>query len=253
MEGKNMSKYLNRTLTGKHISIGSFIEMDKENCNRKLFSSSYEAQEEVEEEEPVPAADSTDFYESHRIRLLPDYVPVGVITLQGTGDNELEIDVVLIRECENKGYGPEAIQLLGNYLHDEYGLNRLLVRTLSGDLQKRRAIEKTGAHFEREEEHFYCTYIRKKHPDHELPPDTKMMYFWYSIPLPVREIKSPSSPALDENAKREAQFEFWKAYDKLAMELRKIILEEREKKAESIFRETCDAIRESIEELRIEA
>ena len=83
--------------------------------------------------------------EIHALRLHDDDAFIGWITLQQDDKGRPDIGVSLIPSQQNKGFGPDAVRLFVNRLHEDYGLEKVYLRIKEGNLQSQRAAEKLGA------------------------------------------------------------------------------------------------------------
>ena len=153
--------------------------------------------------------------EIHAIRPLLSNQFIGWITLQKNPEGQPDIGVSLIPDYQNKGYGPEAIQLFGNYLYETYRLRKISGRISSKNYQSQNAVAKLGAVFVREvTDHRYESLLESS--PHFTPTNVEgMKVRCYDIPLPISKILSHSGEKPDDDAKRQAQA----AYEKQEKEL----------------------------------
>ncbi len=161
-------------LTGEHIRINAMTEKDSETYGRLLLGNQlYDAYQEHCGKGELPTGfrevlDHTAEDEMHAIRFLSDDKLIGWITLQKNCDGEPDIGISLAESARNKGYGPEAVQLLGNYLHNAYGLRQLTARISAKNLQSQNAFAKIGAVLDRETPFERFARLMAEHPEHEI-------------------------------------------------------------------------------------
>ena len=138
----------NLSLTGTNISITPISPSDLEPYSRLMFGSFFD-----QENSFLGRLAASDFVkilshqsedEMHAIRPVDSDKFIGWIILQND-DNLPDIGISLIDEYQNKGYGPEAIKLYSNWLHEEYGLSEVYARISEDNLQSQRAFSKIGA------------------------------------------------------------------------------------------------------------
>lgn len=241
-------------LKGEHILINAFAEGDGEAYSRLLLGPLYDALTQISPEEKIPSGfkkiiSRTEENATHAIRLLPDHKMIGWITLQKDRDGEPDIGISLVEDLQNKGYGPGAIQLYGNYLHEKYGLQQLKARTSSKNLQCRNALTKTGAILEKEIPDERLAMLMEKNPDHQLRPGFQMITCCYRIPLPIRKILPSPSSAQNAETRKKAQAEYEEQEAQLTREIQLVELEYLQKNI-SVAGKVPDVIMDRIAELK---
>ncbi len=243
-------------LKGENILINAFTDKDRESYSRILLGPLYDSLTQLTGEEKsssgfMAVICRTAENETHAIRLLPDHRIIGWITLQKNKSGEPDIGISLLPEQQNKGYGPEAIRLYGNYLHEKYGLMQLIARTSSVNFQCRHALVKTGAILEKEIPDERLVALMEQHPDHSFRPGFGMITCCYCIPLPVGEIQPSHTSFSDRIPRQKRQAEYEAQEAQLSREIRLIELEHLQKKIGAVGK-VPDAITEEIERLRSE-
>ncbi len=181
-------------LTGEHIRITPLTERDEEPYSRLLLGDMYDRLKrtmgDVMPSNLTGVLNRTSGDEMHAIRLLNDERFIGWITLQKNDEDQPEVGISLIEEQQNKGYGPEAVMLFANRLHDVYGLRTIFVLILKENVQSQRAFAKVGAVFDRALPDKHFAALKKAYndtPGSSCPPegmDVPMVYH-YHIPLPI--------------------------------------------------------------------
>ncbi len=155
--------------------------------------------------------------ETHAIRLIDQEDFIGWITLQKNIDGQPDIGISLIADQQNKGYGPEAVMLFVNYLHNEYGLERIAVHISEKDLQSQYAFGKLGVEFDKEVPDERFIFSDQPLSEQEMDSLPKVLYF--HIPLPVEKIQ-PSHNTLSNEEKEKAQSEYNGEYQRLMNQIR---------------------------------
>lgn len=155
--------------------------------------------------------------ETHAIRLIDNEDFIGWIILQKNMDGQPDVGISLIAGQQNKGYGPEAVMLFVNYLHNEYGLERIAVHISEKNLQSQTAFGKLGVELDKEvpDERF----IFSDQPLSEQEMDSLPKVLYLHIPLPVERIQ-PSHNTLSNDEKEKAQSEHNSDYQRLMNEAR---------------------------------
>ena len=233
-------------LAGEHVLINSLTEKDSEAYGRLLLGKLYDTLQEITKEAPVPTGfksilDHTSNDETHAIRLLPDKNLIGWITLQKNKEGDPDIGISIEKKQQNKGYGPEAIQLFCNYLNETYGLQQVKVHISAKNIQSQNAFAKVGAVLDQEIPDERYTRLLAEHPDHKMADGFMMKVRCYHIPLPIGKILPSSHP--DEETMRKAQEAYEEEETQLIKEVELTELESLQKKIDS--KETS-----SLEDLR---
>ena len=107
--------------------------------------------------------------------------------------------------------------LFVNYLHNEYGLDRIAVRISEKNLQSQSAFGKLGAEFDKEV--LDDRFIFPDQPLSKLEMDSLPKVLCFHIPLPVERIR-PSHHTLSDEEKEKAQSEYHRDYQRLMNEAR---------------------------------
>ena len=194
-------------LEGEHIRIAPLTEADREPYGRLVLGELYSVIRELGQEPATgmnEALNRTAKEEIHAIRPLTGEAFIGWIALQRNEEGLPDIGISLVPEEQNRGFGPEAVQLYGNYLFREYGLQRLSVRISAGNKQSQNAFGKVGAVFEKEIIDPRYASLHAEGP--ELPDYGDMMKLrYYHIPLPIGQIRKNASSRPDEASRKQAQ------------------------------------------------
>lgn len=123
--------------------------------------------------------------EVHALRPIGSNKFIGWITLQHDDDRP-DIGISLIDEYQNKGFGPEAIRLYGNWLNKEYGLTEMYVRISEDNPQSQRAFCKVGAVKYRSAKNNLIESIASMLPDDYSDTITCPNTDYYRIHLPIK-------------------------------------------------------------------
>lgn len=165
--------------------------------------------------------------EMHAIRPLDDEQFFGWITLQKNEEGLPDIGISLIEEQRNKGFGPEAVMLFANRLHDVYGLKEVSVRLSDKNLQSQRAFAKVGAVFDKSLPDERFAALIKVYEDtngsFHLPDGTDMpMLYHYHIPLPIDGYRR-TQESIGESSTFQSD---WTQEDEMTMIRRSVALDE---------------------------
>ena len=152
-----------------------------------MFGAMYDRFAEVLGHAPDSGIDKVIAHESsdeiHALRLPHDSTFIGWIALQRDEEGRPDIGIHIIPEYQGQGLGPEAIRLLANHLHDEYGLDRVFARVHESNQQSQRAMEKTGAVLDKEVPNPIIVAMQEKLPEEQRSDPGKLRY--YNLDLPV--------------------------------------------------------------------
>ena len=222
-------------LTGEHISINAITANDDEEYGRLLFGELYDSLRKQIGDKKVPTGlqtilDHSSNDETHAIRLLPENKLIGWITLQKGKEDYPDIGIYLTKEQQNRGYGPEAIQLLCNYLHQSYGLQIVKVRISAKNIQSQNAFAKVGAILDQEIPDERYMRLLEEYPEHKMADNFKMMVRYYHITLPIKEILSIEHP--DDETIKKSQEAYEKEEAQLIREIQLTELESLQRKIE---------------------
>ena len=242
-------------LTGQHISITPLTEKDDEAYGRVLMGDLYDSFLELGQKPSTglkTILDRTAKDETHAIRPLGSDLFWGWISLQKNSEGAPDVGISLVADQQNKGYGPEAVQLFGNYLHGKYGLEQLSVRTSAKNIQCQNAFSKVGAVFDKEVVDQRYASLMESHPD--LASYGEMIKTrYYHVPLPILEIQPESGIRMDEEARKKAQAAYIEEERQLMKKYQLAELEDIRKKIDGMgdapLTEVKDMIKQHIEEL----
>ena len=242
-------------LEGPNIRITPMYEEDGEAYGRLLFGNAYNsfAQQLGEDRLPTGLKDilaHTSPDETHAIRLKEDDRLIGWITLQKNKNNDPDIGISLSEEQQNKGYGPEAVMLLCNRLHEEYGLKQIYVRISKKNMQSRNAFAKVGAVPDEEILNEQFARLLEENPKHQISEGFIPITCCYHIPLPIREITSGNHP--DDEIIQKAEEAYEEEQTQYIREFRLISLESIENKCSADGKEIPSELRRYIDECKKE-
>ncbi len=133
---------------GPRITIGPLEEADNEAYSKALYGDLYDTYRKnfpnIKIEPKIrKTLDHTADDETHAVRIGTRFI--GWITLQHGPEDRPDVGITLIASERGKGYGPEAIRIFGNRLHEAYGLKRIYARVDVENTRSRRCFEKLGA------------------------------------------------------------------------------------------------------------
>ena len=118
-------------LIGKRITITPMQVADRDAYGSTLLGHLYQMMKDRGVEPDTEFDDILSHktaYITSAIRLSENNVFIGYITLQRDEANRPDLGMSLLEPYRGHGYGPEAITLYCNHLHDAYGLSRIYVR-----------------------------------------------------------------------------------------------------------------------------
>ena len=241
-------------LKGEHIRITPMTEQDEAAYSQLLLGELHDRFEKTLGLKPPARLTSTLNHtsgdETHAIRLLDDEHFIGWITLQKNEENKPDIGISLIVEQQNKGFGPEAVMLFANRLHDVYGLKEVFVRISDKNVQSQRAFAKVGAVFDRALPDGRFTALTKVYEDtsdsFQLPEGVALpMLYHYHIPLPIEGYyKIPDSAEVSSTNRSK-----WTQRDEMAMIMGSAALDELlklEKEIEQIGSSDIEKLKEHL-------
>ena len=174
-------------LIGAHIRITPMLPSDEEPYARLIFGPMYDGFTERLGHPPetglpkILVHEASD--ETHAIRPLDSDRFIGWITLQSDEEDRPDIGISLVAQYRNKGYGPEAIKLYANYLHQTYGLDTVYLRVHETNHQSQRAMVKLGAILDKTIPDPKEVAILEKLKDKLSYPPMNVHYYHLDLPL----------------------------------------------------------------------
>lgn len=107
----------------------------------------------------------------------------GQLELRGLSDGGKELGIALIRECQNKGIGTEAIKGFTNWLHETRNYSELAVKINATNKRSQHVFEKLGAIFLCQKSTLPPEFVEKlKNIDSDFV-ESEIRY--YKLPLPI--------------------------------------------------------------------
>lgn len=171
------------TLTSDRIRITPLRPSDMEPYTRLMFGDIYDLYVEATGKAPSSGLEKEHGDEIHALRLPDDEAFIGWISLQRDDEGRPDIGIHLIPEQQNKGLGPEAIQLFVNYLNKAHGLKTVYIHVHETNFQSQKAVGKLGAVKDGEAPDSTMTGLREQLPGYDWKEPG--MIYCYHLDLPV--------------------------------------------------------------------